>query len=215
MGVMQIDFKAAKAKRWIVAAVALGSVAAYCAPPGTFRRIDFDLTGRVLDEDTKAPIEGAYVVGNYLESRSSMAASVFACIKTVGTYSDKSGNYRLPIDKLDAISPQDVTAIKQGYYGNNRVIVPRHIARQQKREAYTNRDIYLRKQDPQNPNFRFGDGQEACIHAESRESVEASIRFLKIEVDELTRLNAEPRRIGNAKEELARLESRPPATNRK
>ena len=63
---MAIDFTSPKAKRWIIATVALASVVAYCAPPGTFRHIDFELTGTVRDKETKQPIEGAYVVAVYL-----------------------------------------------------------------------------------------------------------------------------------------------------
>ena len=73
---MQISFKAAKAKRWIIAAVALGSVVTYCAPPGTFRGIDFDLTGTVFDKVSKQPIEGAYVVAIYLVRESGWADRV-------------------------------------------------------------------------------------------------------------------------------------------
>ena len=55
--------KLSNAKRWIIAAVALASLAAYCAPPGTFQRIDFEFTGTVLDRETRQPVEGGLAAG--------------------------------------------------------------------------------------------------------------------------------------------------------
>ena len=83
------------------------------------------------------------------------------------------------------------------------------------RETYSNRDLFLVRQNPESPNFRYGDFQENCIFAESREDVAASIQFKKIELAELERLGAEPRRVRGAIDEIARLESRPSVNNRK
>ena len=211
---MAIDFTSPKAKRWIIATVALASVVAYCAPPGTFRRIDFELTGTVRDKESKEPIEGAYVVAVYLIRESGLAATSFNCKKTKGTYTDKDGKYHLPVEKLDNLSPHDVTAIKPGYYGNDRVIPTRKLQDAQSVETYSNRDLFLTKQNPESPNFRFGDFQEGCIFAESREDVAASIQFKKIELAELERLSDEPRYVEIAKREIARLESFPSAAKR-
>ena len=207
--------KTPKSKRWIIATVALASVVAYCAPPGTFRRIDFELTGTVRDKETKQPIEGAYVVAVYLIRESGFAASALNCKKTKGAHTDKDGKYHLPVEKLDGLSPHDVAAIKPGYYGTDREIPTIQQQRAQNADTYANRDHYLIKQNPDKPEFRFGFSQLGCIFAESREDVAASIQFKKIELAELERLGAEPRRVRGAIDEIARLESHPSVTNRK
>lgn len=206
---MPIDIKSNKAKRWIIATVALASMVAYCAPPGTFRRIDFELTGRVLDKETGEPLEGAYVVAVYLVREYGIAVISEQCKKTKGTYSGKDGTYRLPVDKLDGLSPQDVTAIRPGYYGQSRVIPSIQLQHAQTRETYSNRDIYLTKQDLEKPNFSYGDLQEDCSHAEYRDDVEASVKFGKIALAEVERLGGEPWLIENIKRRIGRLEARP------
>ena len=211
---MAIDFTSSKAKRWIIATVALASVVAYCAPPGTFRRIDFELTGTVRDKETKEPLEGAYVVAVYLIHESGLAASALNCKKTKGAYTDKDGKYRLPVEKLDGLSPNDVTAIKPGYYGTDREIPNFEQRRAQNADTYSNRDHYLIKQSPDKPEFRFGFSELGCTFAESREDVAASIQFKKIELAELERLGDEPRYVEIAKREIARLESFPSAAKR-
>lgn len=206
---MSIDFKSGKAKRWIIATVALASAVAYCAPPGTFRRIDFELTGTVRDKETKQPIEGAYVVAVYLIRESSFAATALNCKRTKGAYTGPDGKYHLPVEKLDNLSPHDVTAIKPGYYGAGRTVPTLKQQRAQNADTYSNRDLFLVKQNPDKPEFRFGDGQEICMFADSREDVAASIQFTKIEAAELERLGAEPWRIRNINQELARLAAFP------
>src|SRR5450759_1147278 len=119
---MPIDFKSPKAKRWIIAGIALASVVAYCAPPGTFRGIDFEFTGNVRDKETKEPLEGAYVVAIYYIREASAGVGSFNCQKTKGMYTGKDGKFHFPIEKLNNLSPGEVTAIKPGYYGNDRVI---------------------------------------------------------------------------------------------
>ena len=206
---MAIDFTSPKAKRWIIATVALASVVAYCAPPGTFRHIDFELTGTVRDKETRQPIEGAYVVAVYLIHESGLAASALNCKKTKGAYTDKDGKYRLPVEKLDGLSPQDVTAIKPGYYGTDREIPNIEQRRAQNADTYSNRDHYLIKQNPDKPEFRFGFSLLGCTFAESREDVAASIQFKKIELAEVKRLAGENWLIENVSRGIARLEALP------
>ena len=211
---MAIDFTSSKAKRWIIATVALASVVAYCAPPGTFRRIDFELTGTVRDKETKEPLEGAYVVAVYLIRESGLAASALNCKKTKGAYTDKDGKYHLPVEKLDGLSPHDVTAIKPGYYGTDREIPNIEQRRAQNADTYSNRDHYLIKQNPDKPEFRFGFSLLGCTFAESREDVAASIQFKKIELAEVKRLAGENWLIENVSRGIARLESFPSAAKR-
>ena len=206
---MAIDFTSPKAKRWIIATVALASMVAYCAPPGTFRHIDFELTGTVRDKETKEPIEGAYVVAVYLIRESGLAATSFNCKKTKGAYTDKDGKYHLPVEKLDGLSPHDVAAIKPGYYGTDREIPTIKQQRAQNADTYSNRDHYLVKQNPDKPEFRFGFSLLGCTFAETREDVAASIQFKKIELAEVKRLAGENWLIENVSRGIARLEALP------
>ena len=52
---------------------------------------DFDYTGQVLDEDTKLPIEGAYVLAVYERVDLGMAGSARYCVKTKGMVTGKDG----------------------------------------------------------------------------------------------------------------------------
>ena len=212
---MAIDLKSSRARRWAIGAVALASAVAYCAPPGTFRPITFEFTGTVRDQETKEPIEGAYVVATYDVFKSGFDVSSRNCMRTKGMFTGNDGKFHFPIERLDGMSPSNVTAIKPGYYGNKREAGDPREHKQQSPAAYTNRDHYLVKQDPEKPNFRYGDGQEQCIHAETREAVEASVQFLKIKLSEVTRLGGEAWRIRNIGEEIARLEALPSATKGK
>ena len=205
---MSINFKSPKAKRWIIAATALASLAAYCAPPGTFRRIDFEFTGTVRDKDTNEPLEGAYVVAIYSVREGDFAVSAIKCKRTKGMYTGKDGKFHFPVEKLNFMSPGDVTAIKPGYYGNDRIF----LREPQNAETYSNRDHFLVKQNPDKPEFRYGDFQEGCRHAESRENIEASIQFQKIELAEVKRLGGETWLIENVSRGIALLEALPSST---
>lgn len=209
---MSIDRKSTKTKRWLIVGAVLVSVVAYCAPPGTFRRADFEFTGTVRDKETKEPLEGAYVVATYDVLEGNFAVSAFQCKKTRGMFTGKDGKFHFPVEKLNGLNPSDVTAIKPGYYGATRVFPTSQAHRAQSAEAYTGRDHYLTKQNPDKPEFRFGDGQEGCGHAEYREDVEASIRFLKIELAELERLGSDLRSIKGVKDKIARREALPSFT---
>ena len=206
---MAIDLKSAKTKYWIIAGIVLASTVAYCAPPGTFRSIDFEFTGTVLDRETRQPVEGAFVVAIYSGAGASPAAVAIFCTKTKGMYTGKDGKFRFPIEKLNNRSPGDVMAIKPGYFGNERKIPPGYIQRAQTAETYTGRDVYLTKQNPDKPEFRFGESEVNCSRATWRDDVEASIEFLRIKLAESVRLNASAQGLDSIKYFIADLESLP------
>ena len=144
------------------------------------KKIDFKLTGQVLDNDTKQPLEGAFVIAIYKEVKSGFAAAANYCVKTKGMYTGKDGKFHFPVEKLDGNSPYWVSAIKPDYYYVISDIAPPKIHREQGAAAYSGRNIYLAKQDPANPRVS-GDGDDIlCRRAASRDDVAASIEFLKI-----------------------------------
>jgi hypothetical protein len=147
------------------------------------RTIDFAFTGRVLDADTKAPIEGAFVLAVYEKVDLGMAGSARYCIKTKGMVTGKDGAFSFPIERLDNRSPGDVFAIKADYYLSHLEHIPIRVQQKTNKESNSNRNVYLKKQDPAKPEFRYGYGQ--CERPESRDAVEANIQFLLIERQEL------------------------------
>ena len=206
---MAFDLTSGKAKLWIIAGIALASAVGYCAPPGTFRSIDFEFTGTVLDRETRQPVEGAFVVAIYSGAAASPAAVAIFCTKTKGMYTGKDGKFRFPIEKLNNRSPGDVMAIKPGYFGNERKIPPGYIQRAQTAETYTGRDVYLTKQNPDKPEFRFGEVEVRCERATNKADVTPSIEFLKIKLAESIRLDAKTQGLDAIKSFIYDLESLP------
>ena len=149
-----------------------------CARTNSPEKIDFELTGRVLDKETKEPIEGAYVIAKYMSVVAGPAAVASHCVKTKGMYTGKDGKFHFPVEKRDGYSPLDVEAIKIDYSYWTTDIKPDHIHHQQTAEAYTDRNVYLIKQDPNNPSF-FG-GAVDCLYAKNSEDVAASVEYYKI-----------------------------------
>ena len=170
----------------VVAIALLGAVTFACYASGSLfgqAKIDFEFTGQVLDFDTKEPIEGAYALAVYEKVDFGFAASARYCVKTKGMTTGKDGRFHFPIDKLDGNSPVEVVAIKGDYYFRRKETVSPESWKKQNKETYSNRNVYLKKQDPAKPSYQYGASQ--CGRPESREAAEANIRFFEIELDEL------------------------------
>ena len=170
------------AKRFVLAITVICiASAASCNLPDT-RTIDFEFTGQVLDFDTKEPIDGAYVLAIYEKVDLGMAGSARYCVKTKGMTTGKDGKFNFPLDRLDGNSPSQVFAIKADYYYWTFEQVPSDVWKKHNRQTYSNRHAYLKKQNPAKPDFisTFS----SCARPESREAVEAGIRYLELELVE-------------------------------
>jgi hypothetical protein len=159
-----------------VTLLSLTSIAA-CSPPWA-RKADFELTGQVLDFDTKQPIAGAYVLAVYEKVDLGIAGAARYCVKTKGMLSDKDGSFHFPIDKLDGNSPHMVYAIKADYFLREWELPPSDANRAQTKQAYTNRHVYLKRQEVGKPSFQHG--FSLCERAPSSEAVESAVTFLEI-----------------------------------
>lgn len=181
----------------VLAACLLWSFSALAAGgnPLSFGKPDFDLTGRVYDDETKEPIEGAYVVAIYYERLESLAVLTHRCRRTRGMYTGKDGTFRFPIEKLDNLSPGEVMAIKPGYFSRPGFTPTPAVQRKQGKEAYTGRDLPLKKQDPANPSWQLGHPDVFFNSARSPNDVEAAIEFLSISLNEEKRLKFTTQRI--------------------
>ena len=172
---MKPTFKTAKRLVFAIAVLCIGT-AASCNLPDT-RTIDFDFTGRVLDFDTKEPIEGAYALAVYHKVDLGLAASARYCVKTKGMVTGKDGKFNFPIDRLDGNSPVEVVAIKADYYLRGTESVRPEVWEKNNKETYSNRNVYMKKQDPAKPEFF---GFRHCERPESREAVDAAIHYLEL-----------------------------------
>ncbi len=174
----------------LLLAVALFSLTtlASCSPPWAEKPIDFELTGQVLDYDTKQPIEGAYVLAVYEKVDLGPAASARYCVKTKGMVSDKEGRFHFPVEKLDSHSPTIVHAIKPDYFLKTWKMPGDELVKAQNKATYSDWHVYLKKQDVAKPSFQHGAQQ--CTQPESREAVEANIHFFEIELAEMIKYDA-------------------------
>lgn len=171
------------------------------------RRIDFELTGRVLDFTTKQPIEGAYVIASYFEPYPGFGSAGARCVKARGMYTGKDGRFHFPVEKRDGYSPLSVDAIKSDYqYAPSEPVKPEKW-RKQNASAYSDRILYLTAQDPAKPNFHFGVGFETCETAETREGAAASVVFLKISLKELIKYGALKQNIDGCRDMIELFES--------
>jgi hypothetical protein len=187
-----------------VTLLSLTSIAA-CSPPWA-RKADFELTGQVLDFDTKQPIEGAYVLAVYEKVDLGIAGAARYCVKTKGMLSDKDGSFHFPIDKLDGNSPHMVYAIKADYFLREWELPPSDANRAQTKQAYTNRHVYLKKQEVGAPEYLLREYRE-CGRPETRSAIEANITFLAIKKSEYVRLQMGDARIKNIESMIQSLEA--------
>ena len=143
------------------------------------KAIDFEFSGTVFDKDTNQPIEGAYAIAIYKGVVMGPAAVASHCVKTKGMYTGKDGKFHFVVEKRDGRSPALVEAIMVDYSYWTSDIKPDRIHDLQQVEAYTDRNVYMIKQDPKNPRY-FGGGYVYCTHAKNKEDTAASVEYFKI-----------------------------------
>ena len=161
-----------------IAVIAIGTAASCNLMNTDIESATFEQTGRVLDAETKGPIEGAYVLGVYEQVDLGMAGSARYCFKTKGMVTGKDGKYNFPLEKRRSSSLSTIAAIKADYYFEGERQLSQRDWKAQNKETYMNRDVYLKKQDAAKP--KFGDGFTDCERPESRAAVEPAIRFLEM-----------------------------------
>jgi hypothetical protein len=201
-----MSFLMQKSKPLLLAAAVLSlTMAASCELPAADGVINFEFTGQVLIKDTNEPVEGAYVLAVYEKVDLGLGGRARYCVKTKGMMSDKEGRFHFPIDKLDGNSPYIAYAIKPDHYFYL-VGVPTDKAwAAQTKEAYTNRHVYLKKQDPAKPSFQLSSPSIYCAKAESSKDAEAAIEFYEIELKELIKYGLAKEKVENVKDSIISL----------
>lgn len=201
-------------KQWFYPAtvVLISAALVSCARSEKPELIDFELTGRVLDKETNQPIEGAYVIAIYKGVVASSAVVSSHCIKTKGMYTGPDGKFHFPVEKRDGYSPWNVEAITVDHSHWTTDIKPDRIHRLQKAEAYADRNVYMVKQDANNPRY-FGGGDVYCVHAKSKEDAAASVEYYKVKRAQYLKYNRGQPSLNNIDgmiRELETLDGRPP-----
>jgi hypothetical protein len=135
-------------------------------------------TGKVFDADTNQPLEGAFVMALYVSHQSSAHGAITSCVKTKGMMTGKDGEFRFQVEKRNGTSPERVYAIKPDYYTVRHARMPDSIWQKQTQDSYSNRHIYLKRQDPKEPEF--GGTADGCNSPAKPEDVNASIRYLEL-----------------------------------
>jgi hypothetical protein len=160
------------------------STLAYCAPSDWFglRKPDFEFTGQVLDFDTKQPIEGAYALAVYKKASIGFGGTADYCYKTKGMMTGKDGKFSFPIENPKSDNPEIVHAIKPDYFLQTWAVPSHAVQKAQNKEAFSNRHVYLKKQDPAKPSFQHGFSY--CERPESRAAVESAAQFLELKLVE-------------------------------
>jgi len=156
-----------------------------------------EITGRVLDFQSRQPIAGAYVVSIYVVVRGDIAASAIWCVKTKGTTTDASGGFRFAAEPADDIRPHVVSAIKADYRGDSMPAIG------------ADRNIYLRRQDPKAPALVHGSSYEFCDHAPYYEDAAAGLEYLKMAEREREKYGAPKNSLKSAQYLIDRLEALP------
>lgn len=197
---------------FLAAIILSGTTLVSCAKSDAPEKIDFELTGRVLDKETNQPIEGAYVIAIYKELVAGSAGVSSHCIKTKGMFTGLDGKFHFPVEKKGGYSPSWVEAVKVDYSYWTTEMKPDRILLLQNAEAYADRNISMLKQDPNNPRY-FGGGDVYCVHAKNKEDAAASVEYYKIKRAQYVKYNRGQPSLDNIDgmiQELETLDGRPP-----
>jgi hypothetical protein len=135
--------------------------------------------GKVLDDETNQPLEGAFVLALYVSHRPGPHGTVTSCVKTKGMTTGKDGQFRFQVEKRNGTSPEQVYAIKPDYYTVGHARMPDSIWQKQTQESYADRHVYLKRQDPKEPSL-FAGSFFGCDSPSKRADIEAAITYLEI-----------------------------------
>lgn len=181
-----------------ILALGLCSMLAACIEEKNTGNTGVFYTGRILDFETKQPLEGAYAIAAFEEIVVASAGAKARCIKTKGMYVGKDGAFSFPVEKFDGQSPLLVEGIHPDYTMWTMDLSTLERRRKKNQDSYSNLNVYLKKVDPKKPEYRSA-RSAPCSHARTREDQEASIEYLRI-------ARAQKARFGMAPEHLRSLD---------
>lgn len=85
-------------------------------PVRPLKNIDIEISGAVIDSDTKMPVSGAYVVVFYGSPSKNPSLLYDHCVKVKGTYVDVNGKFSFAAERLDNMVLDSVYAVASNYY---------------------------------------------------------------------------------------------------
>lgn len=85
-------------------------------PVRPLKNIDIEISGSVIDSDTKMPVSGAYVVVFYGAPSKNTSYLYDHCVKVKGTYVDVDGKFKFAAERLDDMVLGSVYAMASNYY---------------------------------------------------------------------------------------------------
>ncbi len=85
-------------------------------PARPLTNIDVEISGSVIDRDSKKPVNGAYVFVVYGAPSKNPNYLYDHCVKVKGTYVDENGAFRLAQEKLDDMILGYVQVVAPDYY---------------------------------------------------------------------------------------------------
>lgn len=187
-------------------ALCLCSILSSCEEDLTKGTAGVFYTGRILDVDTKQPIEGAYAIAAFEEIVVGSAGAFAHCIKTKGMYVGKDGTFSFAVEKFDGQSPLIVEGIHPDYTMRRSDIAKLEKKKMRNKDSYANLNVYLKKLDPNKPDYRHA-ASAPCSHAKTREDQEASIEYVRIERAQRARFGMKPEHLKIFDETIHRMEN--------
>ena len=182
----------------------------------SFKDIDYEIDGTVLEGGTGVPLAGAYVAlmytnpGDTDEPHSSRDRSRMVCLKVKGAYVDAEGHFKLPAEKVDDLVAYRLIVIKPDHYIVEKTMPATSSAKHGGKPRVEVRFDVDPRSAPAGPERRGEDDSRYlfepsldCWHARFREDAAPAIPFLEILRGELPKhdLGNEGR---NAKGDVAR-----------
>jgi hypothetical protein len=166
-------------------------------------------TGTVIDEQTNAPIGGAFVMAVYRDRQANDGPfGVGRCLKTLGLYTGADGRFSFPLERVDGYSPYVFRAIAPGYYGG---VVRSSDGRawfKKTEKDYVDVLISMRKQDAMHPNFLYSSGDEFCDPTSAPKDGAAATEFMRVKLREMTQYGASAGALAALKGAIEQREAR-------
>lgn len=143
-------------------------------------------TGKVLDELTKQPIEGAFVLATYSECGGTpFGHSSCWCESTRGVFTGPDGAFRFPVVDKKGRSLSFPTAIKPGYRYVEAKIVNYEKQSTDRDLFWKDQNVILGSQKRDEPQLNFQSYEANCLRAVARQDAAAGMQFLRFELAEL------------------------------
>jgi len=139
---------------------------------------DLVLSGTAYHAASKAPFEGALVLGIYKQCRSGFAATTCFCVRTAAVRTGPDGTFRFPVTPTEGKPWLAIFA--PNHYLKDAEMPLAEVLRKRDKSSYLGWDLWLATQDPENPDFRYESGSDLpCREPASQEAAEAGLEFGK------------------------------------